>query len=317
MARFLLVRLGLALVTLLLLSVLVFVATQVLPGDVARSILGPTADSRSVAVLHRQLGLDQPLTAQYWHWISGFVRGDFGTSYTLRSPIRPMVFQALGNSLKLAALALVIVAPLSILGGVVAAMNVGRWPDRLITTTGLSLMVLPEFVTGIVVLVVFGVELEWLPVSATSPPGAGVFTQVEHLLLPAVPLTCVLFGYIARVARAGMVEALDADYTRTAVLKGLSRRTVITRHVLRNALLPTITVIATQVGYLVGGLVVVEILFNYHGIGLLIFQATQTKDFPLLESGILSLGVLYLLVTLLADLAYGLLNPRIREATSA
>jgi peptide/nickel transport system permease protein len=317
MARFLLVRLGLASITLVLLSGIVFVATQVLPGDVARSILGPTADARSVAVLHHQLGLDRPLSTQYWEWISGFVRGDFGTSYTLRTPIRPMVFEALGNSLKLAALALVIVAPLSILGGVVAAMNVGRWPDRVITTAGLSFMVLPEFVTGIVVLVVFGVQLEWLPVSATAPPGSGLLTQVEHLLLPAIPLTCVLFGYIARVARAGTIEALDADYTRTAVLKGLPRRTVIVRHVLRNALLPTITVISTQVGYLVGGLVVIEILFNYHGIGLLIFQATQNKDFPLLESGILCIGVLYLLVTLLADVAYSVLNPRIREASQA
>jgi peptide/nickel transport system permease protein len=317
MGRFLAIRVGLALITLLLLSVVVFAATQVLPGDVARAILGPTADARSVAVLHTQLGLDRSLPSQYWGWISGFVHGDFGTSYTLRSPIRPMVFEALGNSLKLAALALVIVVPLSILGGVVAAMNVGRWPDRLISTTGLSVMVLPEFVTGIVVLVLFGVVWRVLPVSATAPPGSDVLVQIQHLILPAIPLTFVLFGYISRVARAGTIEALDADYTRTAVLKGLPRRTVIRRHVLRNALLPTITVVATQVGYLVGGLVVIEILFNYHGIGLLIFQATQSKDFPMLESGILCIGALYLMVTLLADVAYGLLNPRVREATSA
>jgi len=314
MTRFLLLRLGTALITLAVLSVVVFVATQIFPGDVARAILGPTSDARSVAALRLTLGLDRPAITQYWDWISGFVRGDFGVSYALSRPIRPVVLEALSNSLKLAAVAFVIAVPLSILAGVVSAMHIGRWPDRVITTVGLSAMVVPEFVSGIVVLLVLGIQLGILPTTATAPPGSGFITQVDHLLLPAIPMTFVMFAYISRIARAGTVEALDADYTRTAVLKGVPRVVVMRRHVLRNALLPTISVVATQIGYMIGGLVVIEILFNYRGIGLLIFQATQDKDFPMLESGVLTVGVFYLVLTLLADLSYSLLNPRIRQA---
>lgn len=315
MTRFLLLRLGMALITLVLLSMVVFAATQIFPGDVARKILGPTSDQRSVDVLRASLGLDRPATTRYWEWISGFVRGDFGTSYALNSPIRPVVQDALANSLKLAGVAFVIAVPLSILAGVVSAVNIGRWPDRVITMGGLSAMVVPEFVSGIVVLLVLGIQLGWLPTTATAPPGSGILTQLHHLLLPAIPMTFVMFAYISRVARAGTVEALDADYTRTAALKGVGRAALLRRHVLRNALLPTISVVATQIGYMIGGLVVIEILFNYNGIGLLIFQATQNKDFPVLESGVLTVGVLYLVLTLAADLSYSLLNPRIRQAS--
>lgn len=314
MTRFLLLRLGMALITLVLLSMVVFLATQIFPGDVARKILGPTSDQQSVDVLRQTLGLDRPASTRYWEWITGFVQGDFGTSYALGTPIRPAVSAALANSLKLAGVAFAIAVPLSILAGVVSAMYVGRWPDRVITMGGLSAMVVPEFVSGIVVLLVLGIQLGVLPTTATAPPGSGVFVQVQHLLLPAIPMTFVMFAYISRIARAGTVEALDADYTRTAVLKGVPRITVMRRHVLRNALLPTISVVATQIGYMIGGLVVIEILFNYNGIGLLIFQATQNKDFPLLESGVLTVGVIYLVLTLVADLSYSLLNPRIRQA---
>jgi peptide/nickel transport system permease protein len=302
----------LALVTLWLLSIIVFAFGQVLPGDVARKILGPLADPRAVAVLNHRLGTDRPAITQYWDWVTHFVRGDMGDSYTYRAPIRPFVQDALVNSLELALVAFVLVVPLSILGGVVAALHVGRPLDRSITIVGLSATVVPEFVSGIVLILIFGVWLHALPVTATSPPGSGPLTQLEHLIMPAVALTLVLFGYIARMARAGTIAALDSDYTRTAILNGMQRRTVIRRHVLRNALLPTITVIASQVGYLIGGLVVIELLFNYRGIGLLIYTAANARDFPMLEAGVLVVGVVYLLATLLADIAYSLLNPRIR-----
>jgi peptide/nickel transport system permease protein len=203
--------------------------------------------------------------------------------------------------------------PLGILGGVVAALHEGRFGDRFLSIGGLSAIAIPEFVTAIVVILVFSLWLGLLPVTAQAPSGAGFFTQLKYLILPALPLVFVLFGYIARMARAGTIEALDADYTRTAILKGLPRRTVIWRHVLRNALLPTIAVVATQTGYLIGGLVAIELIFNYQGIGQLLFRATQQKDFPLLESGVLVVGVVYLVATLLADVAYSLLNPRIRH----
>jgi peptide/nickel transport system permease protein len=305
-------RLLLSLITLWLLSVIVFAGGQLLPGDVGRAILGPLADARAVANLNHQLGVDRPLLVQYWDWISHFVTGDMGMSFTLRVPVAPLMGTALANSALLGVVAFAMVVPLGILGGVFAALNVGRPVDRIISIVGLSATVVPEFVSGIVLILIFGVWLDWLPITASWPEGSGPLTQIYYLILPSLPLVLVLFGYIARMARAGTVEALDADYTRTAVLKGLPRRTVIWRHVLRNALLPTITVIATQVGYLIGGLVVVEVLFHYQGIGSLIFTAARGKDFPMLEAGVLTIGIIYTIATLSADTLYSLLNPRIR-----
>jgi peptide/nickel transport system permease protein len=284
----------------------------VLPGNVGRAILGPFAEESAVQTLNQSLGLDRPYLVQYWDWISNFVQGDMGNSYVFRSPVAPFVMDALGNSLKLAAVAFIIVVPVGILGGVIAALNVNRPLDRIISLSGLTATVLPEFVTGIVLILIFGIWLKWLPIAAAWPEGAGFWMQLYHLILPSLPLFLVLFGYIARMARAGMIEALESDYTRTAVLKGLPWRTVIRRHVLRNALTPTITVIATQAGYLIGGLVVVETLFRYQGIGSLIFTAARGKDFPVLEAGILVIGIVFALATLIADITYSLLNPRIR-----
>ena len=316
MARFLLKRLGLALVTLFLLSVLVFLGAQLLPGNVARRILGPFADQAAVDSLNHQLGTDRPILTQYRDWLSGLFHGDLGDSFAYHVPVSQLIGDALVHSLKLAALAFVIVVPLAILGGVVAALRRDTPVDRTITLGGLSLTVVPEFVTGIILILIFGLWLDVLPVSANAPPGADIATQIKYLLLPALTLVILLFGYIARITRAGTIEALDADYTRTAFLKGLPRRTVVRRHVLRNSLLPTIAVVATQTGYLIGGLVVIETLFNYPGMGRLIVTAARQKDFPLLEASVLIVGVVYLTATFLADVAYSLLNPRIRYATA-
>jgi peptide/nickel transport system permease protein len=312
MAIFILKRVGLALVTLWILSVIVFFLGQVLPGDPARAILGPLAAPRSVHALDVQLGTNRPVLTQYWSWISHFVRGDFGKSYTYSSAVGPLVWKALGHSLELALVAFVVVVPLGILAGVWAALAAGKRRDRVVSILGLSTTVLPELVTGITLIVVFGIALNVLPFSATWPPGASLPTQLYHLILPAAVLVLILFGYIEQMARAGTIEALNSDYARTAILKGLPRRTVIRRHILRNSLLPTITVIATQVGYLIGGLVVVETLFRYQGIGSLIVNAATAKDFPMLEGGVLVIGIVYMVATLVADIVYTLLNPRIR-----
>lgn len=312
MSRFILRRIGLAIITLWLLSVLVFIGTQLLPGDVGRRVLGPFATQEAVDALNARLGTDRPVLVQYWDWITGAVTGDFGFSITRSRPVSELLGRALANSAKLAALAFVIVVPLSLLGGIVAALRRGKLTDRIITIGGLSATVIPEFVSGIVLIIVFAIFLGWLPGTATAPPGSGLFTQVRHLLLPSIPLVLVLFGYIARITRAGVIEALDADYTRTAILKGLPRWKVIRRDVLRNALLPTIAVIASQVGYLIGGLVIVEVLFSYQGIGRLLFDAARTADFPLLAGGVLIVGAAFQVSMLLADLAYSWLNPRIR-----
>ena len=312
MPRYILKRLGLALLTLVLLSLIIFFAGSVLPGNPGRAILGPFASQQAVQILNHQLGVDRPLVSQYWTWVTGILHGDLGTSTQFHLPVSTLLFPALGRSLKLALVAFVIVVPLSILGGVLAALYRGRFVDRSISVTGLSLTSVPEFVSGVVLIVIFAIGLKWLPVTASPPAGTSPLGQIHYLILPAIPLVFVLFGYIARMARAGTIEALDSDYVRTAVLKGLPESVVIRRHVLRNSLLPTITVIATQTGYLIGGLVVVETLFNYPGLGRLIVTAANNKDFPTLEAGVLVIGIVYLGATLIADILYTVLNPRIR-----
>jgi peptide/nickel transport system permease protein len=310
--RFLLKRLGLALITLFLLSVIVFAISTILPGDVGRAVLGPFATQESVDALNEQLGTDRSMLAQYLDWAGGLLQGDLGTSLTKQVPARDLLGPALTNSLKLAFVAFLICVPLSILGGIVAGLRYGKPTDKTITVAGISLAAMPDYVSGIVLILVFGIWLGWLPVTAQWEEGASVLTQLEYLLLPAMTLTVVLFGYIARITRAGMIEALESDYARTAYLKGLPSSVVVRRHLLRNALLPTIAVVAVQIGYLVGGLVAVEYLFNYQGIGALILEAARQKDLPLLTAGVLVIGTVYLVVTLVADILYALLNPRIR-----
>lgn len=316
MAIYLLRRLLLAVITLWILSVIIFFAGQVLPGDPGRAILGPFAAHSAVTSLDHQLGVDRPLLTQYWSWVSGAVHGNLGTSYAYRAPVEPLLATALANSAKLAIFALVVMIPLGILGGVLAALYAGRAVDRVISLSGLSLATVPEFVSGIVVIVIFADGLRLLPSGAYAGAGASFPTQLKYLILPVIPLVFEFFGYIARMARAGTIEALESDYARTATLKGLSRGVVIRRHILRNSLLPTITVIATQIGYLIGGLVVVEFLFNYPGVGRLIYNAANGKDFPMLEAGVLTIGVVYMIATLVADLLSIALNPRLRTQVS-
>jgi peptide/nickel transport system permease protein len=292
--------------------VLVFAAGSLLPGDLGRNILGNFASERDVAIFNHNAGVDRPLITQYVDWITSFLRGDLGTSFQYQVSVSSLLGTSFVNSLKLAAVAFLIVVPLSIIGGTVSGLRRNSFSDRAITITGVSFTAIPEFVTAIVFILFFGLWLGWLPVSATAPDGSNILTQVKYLLLPSFALVAVLFGYIARITRASVIESVDADYTRTAYLKGLTRKQVVGRHVLRNSLLPTIAVVATQVGYLIGGLLVIEKLFNYNGIGLRIYTAAVNKDYPMLQSGVLLVGIVYLLATLVADVLYSLLNPRIR-----
>jgi peptide/nickel transport system permease protein len=314
MRRFLLRRLLLALLTIFLLSLLVFFATHLLPGNVAKKVLGPFADADAVKALNHQLGTDRPIPVQYVSWIGDAARGDLGQSYMYGVPVTEKLRTAVGYSAKLAIFAFVLIVPLSILGGVIAALRRDKRIDRIITIGGLSAAVIPEFVWAVFFILVFGVRLRWFPVGATPPEGAGIITQYRYLVLPALCLTMVLFGYVARITRAGVIEALDADYTRTAHLKGLSNRAVIRRHVLRNALMPTIAVVATQTGYLIGGLVAVEVTFNYNGIGYLLQQAVKNRDYLLVQSAVLLLGLVVIVANVVADVLYTALNPRIRQA---
>jgi peptide/nickel transport system permease protein len=312
MRRFIATRILLSLVTLLILSIIVFVASQVLPGNVARNILGPLADQESVDALNEKLGTNRSIFVQYWDWITGLLTGDMGESAVQQRSVADIIGDAVVNSAKLAVLAFLIVVPLAIVGGVYAALKEGTARDRVISLGGLSATAVPDFVWAVLLIVVFPLGLGIFKPTATAPPGSNFFEQVYYLVLPAICLVFVLFGYIARMARAGTIEALDADYTRTAIIKGMPQGAVVRRHVLRNSLLPTIAVVATQLGYLIGGLVVIELIFNYNGLGKALYNAASQRDVPVLQTGVLLVGVVYLASTLVADILYSVLNPRVR-----
>ncbi|TIW43842.1 MAG: ABC transporter permease [Mesorhizobium sp.] len=294
--------------TLWLVSVLVFLAGQVLPGDVGRIMLGPFADAQAVAALNRQLGADQPVLVQYWHWFSRALTGDFGTSLSMRAPVAPFVLASLGRSAALAGIILLLLVPVGVGAGIIAGLNQGRLIDRLIVLAGVSFGIVPDFVSGL--------WLSWFPITGAAPDGAGFWTSGYYLILPALPLVLNLTGYLARMTRAGVVEALAADYTRTATLKGLDRSQVIVRHVLPNALTPTIAVLATQSGYMLGGLVVIEALFGIQGLGNLVLNAAKSRDFPMLEAGVLVMATIFVLSAAAGDLVQALLDPRQRRRAS-
>jgi len=312
MMRLIVGRLVLMVPTLILVSLLIFALAEVLPGDVGRTILGPFATPQQVQGLDHQLGVDRPMVERYSSWLGRFVTGNWGESPVLQQRVFPLVLSALANSLLLAALALVIIIPTAIILGVFAGLHRDSFFDRAITILTLSLTVIPEFVSGVILLVIFAVSLKWLPVTALAPQGSSIPTRLYYLILPSIPLMFIELGYIARMARVGTVEVLTMPYIRTAVLKGLPQRRVIMGHVLRNAMAPTVTVIGAQIGWLVGGLVVVETLFGYPGLGKLLVDAANTHDVLMLEAGVLVVAVLYMLSNLLADVVVALLSPSVR-----
>jgi peptide/nickel transport system permease protein len=312
MARFIARRLALSVITLWLLATIVFVIANVLPNDVGRTILGPFAPQESVDALNHKLGTDRPILVRYVDAMRGLVTLDFGTSFVSGSPVLPQLLGAVGRSAKLAGLALLITIPISIVAGLYAARRRDRLADRAIVLLGVTSSSIPEFVTGTVLVVVVGVQLRWLPVLATPPATADLVTTIRYLLMPAIAMAIVYFGYIARMTRAGTIEVLQSDYIRTATMKGLTTAQVMRRHVLRNALVPTVAVIAVQIGYLFGGIIAVERIFNYNGMGNSMLFAAQHKDIPYLEAGVVVIGIVYMLATLTADLIMAWMNPRIR-----
>jgi len=312
MARFISRRLLLSLLTLWLLATIVFFIANVLPNDVGRTILGPFAPQESVDALNQRLGTDRPLVVRYVDSMLGIVTLDFGNSYVTDQPVLPQLLDAIGRSAKLAGLALFITIPLAVTAGIYAARKRDRPVDRGIVLLGVTSASIPEFVTGTILVIVVGVQLKLLPVLATPPANADIPTQIRYLLMPATAMAIVYFGYIARMTRAGTIEVLQSDYTRTAAMKGLTANQTMRRHVLRNALIPTVAVIAVQIGYLFGGIIAVEKIFNYNGMGQTMLFAAQRKDLPMLTAGVLVIGIVYMVATLIADLTIAWMNPRIR-----
>ena len=316
MRKFILQRLASIVVTLWLLATIVFMLVSVLPGDVGRKVLGPTAPKEDVAAFNAQLGTDKPLFEQYVKSMKRVFTLDFGTSYQTRSSVSDIIFPALGRSGKLAVLAFIFTIPISIFAGIYAARRKDKLADRVIVNAGLASSSIPEFVTAAVLLAVFAVELGWGKAFANPPDGTSLFGQLEYLWLPAMAMAIAYFGYIARMTRAGVITALNADYTRTATVTGMSSRQVMRRHILRNALGPPITVISVQIGYLIGAVIGVERVFNYSGLGSTMLGAVGAHDVPVLQGAVLLVGIVYMLSTLLADLLIAFLNPRVRLETT-
>ncbi len=312
MQRFLLRRLLFILLTLLAVSVTIFAVTEILPGDVATMMLGQQATPQDLDTLRERLGLDRPAHVRYLEWLGGLLRGDFGESLRLGVPVGPLLGKRLLNSLALAALAFVVGVPTGVTLGVIAGLTRDRVPDRLISVTTLAAVSLPEFVTGVFLIIVFASWLGWLPPSSLIDPDANPLESLRRLILPAATLLLAMWAHIARMTRGSMAEVMDSNYIRTAILKGLHKRTVVFEHALRNALLPTISIIAINVGWLIGGLIVVESVFAYPGMGQLLLFAINNHDVPLLQATTLVIAGIYSLSNLSADLLYRYSNPRIR-----
>jgi len=315
--RYLFRRLSFLLLTVVLTSLMIFLVTQWLPGDVCRVVLGREVGEAALQSCRNELGLDQPLPIQYTAWLMDFLRGDWGTAFSTRLPIFPMIFERLRNSMLLTALTLAISIPAAVGLGVAAGLNANKPIDGAISVASLAVVGLPEFVTGLVLIQFFSfglreLGLPGLPASSSIPSGAPFFQILPMLVLPAMTASLVLLAYIARLTRAGVVEELKQPYVRTAELKGLPRRTVVVKHVLRNAMLPTITVIAISFGWLISGLVVIENVFNYPGLGRLMLFAIDRRDLPLLQAVSMVTVLGYALANLAADLLYAALNPRVR-----
>ena len=312
MTGFILRRLGFVILTVLLSSLLIFGATHVLPGDVATMILGREASEQAKASLRKELGLDRPLVVQYGSWLSDLARGDWGTSLSTGQDVRDVTLERLRNSAMLALVAFLMYVPLGIFLGVIAAWRRNSYMDQVISASSLAFVGLPEFVTAVLLIALFSRTLHWFPSSSAIAPGTGFFAAFPSLILPGLTVSLTSLAYVVRMTRAGTAEVLETDYVRTARLKGLSAGNVLFRHVLRNSLLPTVTVIAAGVGWLIGGLIVTESVFGYPGLGRLVLFAVQRRDLPLIEATTMIIVTIFALANLAADIIYALLNPRIR-----
>ena len=314
MERFLVRRIGLSCVTLLVVSLAIFMISEVVPGDVATMMMGKSATEENLAKLRLDLGLNRPARVRYLEWIGGAVRGDLGESLYNKAPISPLVARRLKHSAILAVFAFLVGVPAAVMAGILAGVRPDTILDRLMSLISLVAISVPEFVTGILLILLFSSTFDLLPSSSFLLPGTTPLSRPQILIMPTITITAVLFAYIMRMTRANVIEVMQTDYVRTAILKGLPMRQVILRYVLRNAMLPTITVITINFGYMLGGLIIVENVFAYPGIGQLMLWSIQTRDLPLLEAVVLILAATYAISNLVADLSYAVLDPRVRLA---
>ena len=311
MARFCLKHLLALTTTLLVVSFLVFALNEFSPGDVARKILGAYATQEQVAHLTTEMGLDRPVIVRYVEYLGKLASGDLGFSTRFKVPVRQIIWDRLRNTLVLAAIAFALIVPVSMLLGVLAGMREGSWLDRAILVFSTVSASVPEFAMGVFLASIFVVGLGWLPGTATLVAGGG-WSVASQFVLPVAVIVLYDAGYVVSMIRASMVEVMQRPYIRTAVLKGMAFRWVVLSHALRNAMINPVTVICLQLSYLVSGVVVVETVFAYPGFGRMMLEAALFKDIALIEAGALVAVGVAIFTQILGDLAYMLLDPRIR-----
>jgi peptide/nickel transport system permease protein len=302
--RYLFQRLLLFLPTLLGAVTLVFALIHMVPGDPVEAMLGETARPVDKETLRRELGLDQPLSRQYLHFLAGLAQGDLGRSLYRQSAVMELISKRLPATLELSLAALGVAIALAFFLGIIAAARRDSWVDRLSMLFSMLGLAMPNFWLGPLLMILFSIELGWLPVSGRGGPA--------HLILPALTLGMAMAAILTRMVRSGLLETIHEDYIRTARAKGLSERTVWLKHALRNSLLSVITVIGLQFGSLLAGSIITESIFSWPGLGRLTIEAIQTRDYPLVQGCVLAIAVSYLLVNLMTDLLYRLVDPRIR-----
>jgi peptide/nickel transport system permease protein len=300
---------------LALVSVAIFAATSALPGNAASQILGHSgASAAEKASLSHQLGLDRSLVSQYLSWIGGVLHGDLGKSFASGEPVTAFISARLDNSIILALATTIVMIPFAIALGAAAGLRRGRATDHVISSVSLALIALPEFVSGTILAVVFGVTLALFPPTSIVPAGSSPLSDPSLLVLPVVTLSIAGSAYIIRMLRAGVTEAMAGDYVQAARLNGIPERRLVVRHALRNALGPTVQVIALTIQWLVGGIVVVETVFSYPGLGQGLVQAVTARDIAVVQSLTLLIAAFYLLVNLVADILVILLVPKLRTS---
>lgn len=310
-------RLGTGVVTLLIASFLVYFATAALPGDVAQQLLGQDATEESLAAMREDLGVEQGVWLGYFSWLGGILTGDLGTSLVSEEPVTEIVLDSFGNTLLIAVPAILLGITLSVALGVIAAVRRGRAADSGISLTTLVAMSVPEFVVATLLVLIFAIAWPVFPAVVLSGDEAGVTELLPAIWLPIVTLMLAMAAYIVRATRSSTIDTMAGEFARTAELKGLRRRDVLLRHVVPSALLPVLPVIAINIAWLMGGVVVVETIFNYPGMGAVMIDSVSTRDLPVLQAIALITAVVYVLANLAADLLSMLIDPRQRPTARA
>ncbi|MEZ4713383.1 MAG: ABC transporter permease [Caldilineaceae bacterium] len=313
MGRLLMQRFSLVLIVLALVSLIVFVMVELLPGDAATAYLGRNATPEGLERVRITLGLDRPAPERFLTWAGGLLRGDLGISLARQEPINSFLWLRLRNSLLLGITAALVGFPLAVGLGILAGLTRDRLPDLLLSTVSLIGMSLPEFVTATLLIYVFSIQWRIFPAVTLVNPDAPLWEFLPNIVLPILTLIILLTAYILRVVRTSVIEAMRSDYIRTARSKGLASLWVVLRHALPNALLPTLTIAALTIAWLIGGLFVIESVFNYPGIGTLLLTAIHDRDLPLVQSIAVVMAVIYVIANLGADLLTLVLNPRLRS----